>query len=77
MSVINWRVFFFFVITDADLHGDVDAPELSGDDRSIASDVHDGHEAILDHDSMDSDRGALNLVSLLFFSFIENNSLVC
>ncbi|CAG5108314.1 Similar to Pou2f2: POU domain [Cotesia congregata] len=47
----------------ADLHGDVDAPDLSGDDRSIASDVHDAHEAILDHDSMDSDRGALNLVT--------------
>ncbi|XP_044579645.1 POU domain, class 2, transcription factor 1-like [Cotesia glomerata] len=50
-------------INDADLHGDVDAPDLSGDDRSIASDVHDAHEAILDHDSMDSDRGALNLVT--------------
>ncbi|XP_033225190.1 POU domain, class 2, transcription factor 2-like isoform X2 [Belonocnema kinseyi] len=48
---------------DADLHGDVDGPELSGDDRSIASDVQDGHEPHLDHDSMDSDRGALNLVT--------------
>ncbi|XP_063974469.1 POU domain, class 2, transcription factor 1-like isoform X2 [Diachasmimorpha longicaudata] len=48
-------------IQDADLHGDVDGPELSGDDRSIASDGQDGHEAILDHDSMDSERGALNL----------------
>ncbi|XP_063974470.1 POU domain, class 2, transcription factor 1-like isoform X3 [Diachasmimorpha longicaudata] len=50
-------------IQDADLHGDVDGPELSGDDRSIASDGQDGHEAILDHDSMDSERGALNLVT--------------
>ncbi|XP_015604124.1 POU domain, class 2, transcription factor 1 isoform X3 [Cephus cinctus] len=50
-------------IQDADLHGDVDGPELSGDDRSIASDVQDGHEANLDHDSMDSDREALNLVT--------------
>ncbi|XP_034949534.1 POU domain protein 2-like isoform X2 [Chelonus insularis] len=50
-------------VQDADLHGDVDAPELSGDDRSIASDVQDANEAILDHDSMDSDRGALNLVT--------------
>ncbi|XP_011303228.1 POU domain, class 2, transcription factor 1 isoform X2 [Fopius arisanus] len=48
-------------IQDADLHGDVDGAELSGDDRSIASDVQDGNEAILDHDSMDSERGALNL----------------
>ncbi|XP_014295628.1 POU domain, class 2, transcription factor 1 [Microplitis demolitor] len=50
-------------INDADLHGDVDAPDLSGDDRSIASDVRHGHEVILDHDSMDSERGALNLVT--------------
>ena len=42
----------------------MEGAELSGDDRSIASDVHDGHDAILDHDSMDFDRGgALNLVS--------------
>ncbi|KAK0174582.1 hypothetical protein PV327_010340 [Microctonus hyperodae] len=48
----------------ADLHGDVDPPELSGDDRSIASDIHDNNEAILDNDSMDSERGgALNLVT--------------
>ncbi|XP_012271362.1 POU domain, class 2, transcription factor 1 isoform X2 [Orussus abietinus] len=46
---------------DADLHGDVDGPELSGDERSIASDMQDANEANLDHDSMDSDREALNL----------------
>ncbi|XP_012218856.1 POU domain, class 2, transcription factor 3S-like isoform X2 [Linepithema humile] len=50
-------------IQDADLHGDVDAPELSGDDRSIASDIQDTTEAHLDNDSMDSDREALNLVT--------------
>ncbi|XP_076296255.1 uncharacterized protein LOC143216764 isoform X2 [Lasioglossum baleicum] len=50
-------------IQDADLHGDVDGHELSGDDRSIASDIHDATEANLDHDSMDSDREALNLVT--------------
>ncbi|EGI60886.1 POU domain, class 2, transcription factor 1 [Acromyrmex echinatior] len=47
----------------ADLHGDVDGPELSGDDRSIASDIQDATEAHLDNDSMDSDREALNLVT--------------
>ena len=52
-----------FFVTDADLHGEVDGPELSGDDRSIASDIQDGHDPHLDHDSMDSDRGALNLVN--------------
>lgn len=52
-------------VADADLHGDVDAPELSGDDRSIASDIQDTTEAHLDNDSMDSDREALNLVSNL------------
>ncbi|XP_012062652.1 PREDICTED: POU domain protein 2-like [Atta cephalotes] len=46
-----------------DLHGDVDGPELSGDDRSIASDIQDATEAHLDNDSMDSDREALNLVT--------------
>ncbi|XP_076672635.1 uncharacterized protein LOC143371393 isoform X2 [Andrena cerasifolii] len=50
-------------IQDADLHGEVDGPELSGDDRSIASDIQDATEANLDHDSMDSDREALNLVT--------------
>ncbi|XP_031833255.1 uncharacterized protein LOC116427259 isoform X2 [Nomia melanderi] len=50
-------------IQDADLHGDVDGHELSGDDRSIASDIQDATEANLDHDSMDSDREALNLVT--------------
>ncbi|XP_018356198.1 PREDICTED: POU domain protein 2-like isoform X2 [Trachymyrmex septentrionalis] len=50
-------------IQDADLHGDVDGPELSGDDRSIASDIQDATEAHLDNDSMDSDREALNLVT--------------
>ncbi|XP_026668545.1 POU domain, class 2, transcription factor 2-like isoform X2 [Ceratina calcarata] len=49
-------------IQDADLHGEVDGPELSGDDRSITSDIQDVTEANLDHDSMDSDREALNLV---------------
>ncbi|XP_050461874.1 POU domain protein 2-like isoform X3 [Cataglyphis hispanica] len=48
---------------DADLHGDVDGPELSGDDRSIASDIHDATEAHFDNDSMDSDKEALNLVT--------------
>ncbi|KZC14131.1 POU domain, class 2, transcription factor 1 [Dufourea novaeangliae] len=47
----------------ADLHGDVDGQELSGDDRSIVSDIQDATEANLDHDSMDSDREALNLVT--------------
>ncbi|XP_072756007.1 uncharacterized protein [Anoplolepis gracilipes] len=47
----------------ADLHGDVDGPELSGDDRSIASDIHDATEAHFDNDSMDSDKEALNLVT--------------
>ncbi|XP_076374908.1 uncharacterized protein LOC117220622 isoform X2 [Megalopta genalis] len=50
-------------IQDADLHGDVDGHELSGYDRSIASDIQDATEANLDHDSMDSDREALNLVT--------------
>ncbi|KAL0113345.1 hypothetical protein PUN28_012480 [Cardiocondyla obscurior] len=50
-------------LQDADLHGDVDGPELSGDDRSIASDIQDATEAHLDNDSMDSDREALNLVT--------------
>jgi len=50
-------------VADADLHGDVDGPELSGDDRSIASDIQDATEAHLDNDSMDSDREALNLVN--------------
>ncbi|CAL7934360.1 unnamed protein product [Xylocopa violacea] len=50
-------------IQDADLHGEVDGPELSGDDRSITSDIQDVTEANLDHDSMDSDREALNLVT--------------
>lgn len=51
-------------IQDADLHGDVDGPELSGDDRSdIASDIQDATEAQIDNDSMDSDREALNLVT--------------
>ncbi|KAL6268560.1 hypothetical protein P5V15_001695 [Pogonomyrmex californicus] len=48
---------------NADLQGDVDGPELSGDDRSIASDIQDATEAHLDNDSMDSDREALNLVT--------------
>ncbi|KAJ8673289.1 hypothetical protein QAD02_004551 [Eretmocerus hayati] len=47
----------------AELHGDVDGVDLSGDDRSIASDVQDGNDAHLDHDSIDSDREALNLVT--------------
>ncbi|XP_046472901.1 uncharacterized protein [Neodiprion pinetum] len=51
-------------VEDADLHGDVDGPDLSGDDRSIDSDVRDVHEsANLDQDSLDSDREALNLVT--------------
>ncbi|XP_043512922.1 POU domain protein 2-like isoform X2 [Frieseomelitta varia] len=50
-------------IQDADLHGEVDGPDLSGDDRSINSDIQDATEANLDHDSMDSDREALNLVT--------------
>jgi len=48
-------------VADADLHGD--GPELSGDDRSIASDIQDATETHLDNDSMDSDREALNLVN--------------
>lgn len=51
------------MLADADLHGEVEGPELSGDDRSIASDVQDANEPHLDHDSIDSDREALNLVS--------------
>lgn len=51
------------LVADADLHGDVDGPELSGDDRSIASDIQDATEAHLDNDSVDSDREALNLVT--------------
>lgn len=51
-------------IADEHLHDDVDDADLSGDDRSIASDVQIGN-VTLDHDSMDSDRGgALNLVCL-------------
>jgi len=53
------------IVTDADLHGDVDGPELSGDDRSIASDIHDATEAHFDNDSMDSDKEALNLVNYI------------
>lgn len=58
----------YFLLSDADLHGEVDGPELSGDDRSITSDIQDATEANLDHDSMDSDREALNLVSVSYFS---------
>ncbi|XP_017765963.1 PREDICTED: POU domain, class 2, transcription factor 1-like isoform X2 [Eufriesea mexicana] len=54
-------------IQDADLHGEVDGPELSGDDRSITSDIQDTTEANLDHDSMDSDREALNLVTAVSY----------
>ncbi|XP_032685675.1 POU domain protein 2-like isoform X2 [Odontomachus brunneus] len=50
-------------IQDADIHGEVDGPELSGDDRSIASDIQDATEEHLDNDSMGSDREALNLVT--------------
>ncbi|XP_019883984.2 POU domain protein 2 isoform X2 [Camponotus floridanus] len=50
-------------IQDADLHGDVDGPELSGDDRSITSDIHDATEGHFENDSMDSDKEALNLVT--------------
>lgn len=46
----------------------MDGPELSGDDRSITSDIQDATEANLDHDSMDSDREALNLVGVSYFS---------
>lgn len=59
-----------YLITDADLHGDVDGADLSGDDRSIASDVQDGNDVHLDHDSIDSDREALNLVSNLHSVYI-------
>jgi class 2 POU domain transcription factor len=52
-----------FLLADADLHGEVDGANLSGDDRSITSDVQDDNERHLDHDSIDSDREALNLVS--------------
>lgn len=52
-----------WIVADADLHGEVDGADLSGDDRSIASDVQDVNDAHLDHDSIDSDREALNLVS--------------
>ena len=55
--------FVVVTVSDAYLHGEVDGADLSGDDRSIASDVHEGHEVHLDHDSNDSDREALNLVS--------------
>mgnify|MGYP004572796581 CR=1 FL=1 len=48
----------------------MDGPDLSGDDRSINSDIQDATEANLDHDSMDSDREALNLVSTTFFFLI-------
>ncbi|XP_076174264.1 uncharacterized protein LOC143150106 [Ptiloglossa arizonensis] len=48
-------------IQDADLHGEVDDPELIDDD--IASLIEDATEANPDHDSMDSDREALNLVT--------------
>lgn len=61
----------YFLLSDADLHGEVDGPELSGDDRSITSDIQDATEANLDHDSMDSDREALNLVSVFYFSLFS------
>lgn len=61
-------------VADADLHGDVDGPELSGDDRSIASDIQDATEAHLDNDSMDSDREALNLVDKFLFNFVLSYS---
>lgn len=61
----------YFLLSDADLHGEVDGPELSGDDRSITSDIQDATEANLDHDSMDSDREALNLVSVSYFSLFS------
>lgn len=69
---------FFLFFTDADLHGEVDGPDLSGDDRSITSDIQDATEANLDHDSMDSDREALNLVSILsalFFTFAQRQTI--
>ncbi|KAK1126403.1 hypothetical protein K0M31_005041 [Melipona bicolor] len=47
----------------ADLHGEMVGSDLSGDDRSINSDIQNATEANLDHDSMDSDREALNLVT--------------
>lgn len=65
----------YLLVTDADLHGDVDGPELSGDDRSIASDIHDATEAHFDNDSMDSDKEALNLVNYLIlyiYIYISN-----
>lgn len=55
-------------VADADLHGEVDGAELSGDDRSMASDIQDATEAQLDNDSMDSDREALNLVNKSLFN---------
>lgn len=58
----------FLLVADADLHGEVDGPELSGDDRSMASDIQDAAEANLDNESMYSDREALNLVSTIFIS---------
>ncbi|XP_043512923.1 POU domain, class 2, transcription factor 3-like isoform X3 [Frieseomelitta varia] len=61
-------------IQDADLHGEVDGPDLSGDDRSINSDIQDATEANLDHDSMDSDREALNLNVLQVTDVSQRNS---
>lgn len=46
------------VFPDGDINGD-----LSGDEQSMASDNGPDHH---DNDSMDSDRGALNLVSYYF-----------
>lgn len=60
------------MIADEHLHDDVDDADLSGDDRSIASDVQIGN-VTLDHDSMDSDRGgALNLVCLHWNKIFKN-----
>lgn len=61
------------IVTDADLHGDVDGPELSGDDRSITSDIHDATEAHFENDSMDSDKEALNLVNYISNSIYISN----
>lgn len=56
------------VFADEDLHGDVDGADLSGDDRSMASD-QDFADTKVGIECLDTDREALNLVRQFFVSY--------
>lgn len=68
----------FFLLADAELEGVVDGEaELSGDDGSVVSEVHDDNDVHLD--DSDTDHEALNLVSfwgLGFWGFLRVPSFV-